>query len=101
MSQGFCFNYVLISFSKTGVEFLINLIQKHPLPKYLIMFFLCFGEVLKITKTGKGRQNKEGNTDSVSQKETVIFLFRELPNICYSFYLLTYLTHLLLLFWIT
>lgn len=73
MSQGFCFNSVLISFSKTGVEYLINLIQKHPLLKYLTMFFLYFGEVLKVTKTVKGRQNKEGNTDTISQKETVIF----------------------------
>lgn len=89
MSQGFCFNSVLISFSKTGVEYLINLI--HPLLKYLTMFFLYFGEVLKVTKTAKGRQNKEGNTDTVSQKETVIFLFTESPNICYSFYLLTFI----------
>lgn len=58
MSQGLCFNE--ISFSKTGAVYLINMIQKHPLLKHLIMRFLYFGEVVKINKTGKGRQNKDG-----------------------------------------
>lgn len=54
MSQDLCFNK--ISFSKTGAEYLINLIQKHPLLKYLIMCFLYIEEVPK--KNGKERQNK-------------------------------------------
>lgn len=81
MSQGLCFNK--ISFSKTGSEYLINLIQKHPLLEYPIICFLYFGQVLKINKTGKGRQNKEGgnsqkasNTDTVSQKENHLLVQR-------------------------
>lgn len=46
MSQGLRFNKIY--FSKTGAEYLINLIQKHSLLKHLILYF---GEVLKINKT--------------------------------------------------